>query len=452
MMYRLLQKLIKVALFFFFKRIVVTGKKNLLDQGPLIIVANHPNTMMDPLIIASLMKQQIGFVANAGLFKNPFLGRFLNHFNVIPIFRKKDIAKGEKPNNKYAFSKCHEYLDTKASILIFPEGSSYYELKLREIKTGTARIALSYESVQGLEDNLKILPIALDYSDAIQFRSMVVVTIDEPISVENYKKRYLENEMDAVLELTETIRKKLAQHVPNTTNKEQEQFLLKTHRFYTTFNEPEIDLHINPKQSLVSRTQISKAFYYLQENNPALYSKTEAEIHLFFDQINNEKLTAGFFTASFLHKNKAMVSLGYFLKFLLLAPLYLFGLFTNYVPYILPYSVFKTLKMEIEFKTSVQMVVGLITFPLFYWLELKVFEHFFEISFWNSWLLILAFLVSGYIAMYYWTELKRFKRVLRFYFFMKSEKKENILKLRDDILQNIEFAKSILQDKNTSEG
>lgn len=445
MIYRLLRKLIKIALFFFFKEIVVSGKKNMLHQGPLIIVANHPNTLMDPLIIASIMKQQIGFLGNAGLFSNPFLGHLLKYFNVIPVFRKKDIANGEKPNNKYSFSKCHDYLNKKGTILIFPEGSSYYELKLREIKTGTARIALSYESLQGLNSNLKILPIALDYSDAIQFRSMVSVTIDEPISVQNYKKRYLENEIDGVLKLTETIREKLDKHIPNTTNKEQEQFLLKIHKFYTTFNEPTTDLHLNPKQSLDSRTQISKTFYFLQENNPELYSNTEAKVYRFFDQLNNEKLTPGFFTESFHQKNRTIVLSVYFLKFLLLSPIYLFGLLVNYIPYILPFATFKALKLELEYKTSVQMIVGLIAFPLFYWLEIKVFGSNFNINFWSSWLLVIAFLVSGYITMYYWTEVKRFKRVLHFYFLLKPEKKSSILKLRDEILNSIEFAKSNLQ-------
>lgn len=445
MIYRLVRKLIKITLFFFFKKIVVTGEKNRLHQGPLIIVANHPNTLMDPLIIASIMKQQIGFLGNAGLFSNPILASLLKYFNVIPVFRKKDIAKGEKPNNKYSFSKCHQYLDEKGTILIFPEGSSYYELKLREIKTGTARIALSYESLQGLDANLKILPITLDYSDAIQFRSMVLVTIDEPISIQNYKKLYLENEIDGVLQLTETIRQKLDKHIPNTTNKEQEQFLLKAHKFYTTFNEPSTDLYLNPKESLVSRTQISKSFYFLQENNLELYTNTETKVHLFFDKLNNEKLTPGFFSESFLQKNRAIVISGYFLKFLLLAPLYLFGVLTNYVPYILPFLIYKVLKLEIEYKTSLQMIVGLISFPLFYWLESMVIGTYFNIIFWGSWLLVITFLISGYIAIYYWTEVKRFKRVLHFYYLLKPENKICILKLRDEILINIEIAKSNLQ-------
>lgn len=442
MIYRLLRKLTKIGLFFFFKKIVVSGRKNLIEEGPLIVVANHPNTLMDPLIISSLMKQQIGFLGNAGLFSNRFFGSILKYFNVIPVFRKKDIAKGEKPDNKYSFSKCHENLDEKGTILIFPEGSSYYELKLREIKTGTARIALSYKSLSNFDLNLKILPIALDYSDAIQFRSIVSVTIGEPILLEPYKQTFLNNELEAVLELTKRIHFELEKHIPNTTSKEQEQFLLKSHKFYATFNDAKTKLYSNPKQSLNSRAQISKFLNILREKNIALYNEIEKNMHLFFDKLSEENLTPGFFTESFLNKNKIVVYFSYFIKFLLFAPIYTFGIIINYVPYILPSLLFKFSKLDIEYKTSFQMIAGLFIFPLLYWLEIKLIGSYFNIGFWGFCLFVLAFLFSGYIAMYYWTEVKRFKRVLHFYFFMKQDKKSGILKLRDDILLNITVARS----------
>ena len=442
MIYRLLRKIITLSLFFFFKKIVVSGKENRLHEGPLIIVANHPNTLMDPLIIASLMKQQIGFLANAGIFANAIVASVLRYFHVIPVFRKKDIAPGDKPDNKYSFLKCHEYLDKKGTILIFPEGESYYELKLREIKTGTARIALSYESLNGLDDRLKILPIALDYSDSIQFRSMVSVTIGEPISLQAYKDSFLKNEITGVSTLTDAIRKELERHIPNTTNKEQEQFLLKSHKFYTTFNDPKGDLHLNPKHSLASRAQISKVMNALRESDTKLYVDTEIKVHHLFDQLKYEGLSPGFFTNKFFNKSSTLVLMGYFLEFLLLAPFYLFGLLANYVPYILAGSVFKVLKLDIEYKTVVLMIVGLFIFPLCYWLEIKLIENYFTIDLWESFLLLFSFVISAYIAMYYFTEAKRFRKVLHFYFFMKPEKKDSIINLRDEILSNIEIATS----------
>ena len=443
MIYGFLRQIIKLALFFFFKKIIVSGKENRVNEGPLIIASNHPNTLMDPLIIGSLMKQQIGFLANAGIFSNKLFSRVLRFFNVIPVFRKKDVAPGEKADNKYSFLKCHEFLDQKGTILIFPEGESYYELKLREIKTGTARIALSYESLKGLDPSLKILPIALDYSDSIQFRSMVSVTIDEPISVQEFKKGFNDREAEAVTGLTETIHQKLERHIPNTSNKEQEQFLLKSHKFYTTFNEPLGDLHVNPKQSLASRAQISKALHLLNKDNPGLYINTETYLHDFFDQLKEEGLTAGFFTDAFFNKSRGLVLMSYFIKFLVLAPFYLFGLLVNFIPYIIPNVVFRVLKLDIEYKTALQMIVGLITFPLFYWLEIKWIGNFYPLDLWTSLSLVLIFIITAFIAMYYFVEIKRFKRVLHFYIFMKKDKKQSILKLRDKISANIEIAKSI---------
>lgn len=83
------------------------------------------------------------------------------------------------------------------------------------------------------------------------------------------------------------------------------------------------------------------------------------------------------------------------------------------------------------------MVTGLFIFPLFYWLEIKIIGNY---DFWNSLLIILSFIISGYIAMYYWIEVKRFIRVFNFYVFMKPNTKTRILKLRDEILKNIAIA------------
>lgn len=444
MIYRFLNQIIKIGLFFFFKKIVVSGKENLKNKGPLIVVANHPNTLMDPLIIASLMKQRLGFLAKADIFKISIVARILSFFHVIPVLRKKDILPSEKPDNRETFIKCHEYLNKNGTLLIFPEGSSLYELKLREIKTGTARIALSLASIQNDENKLEILPIALDYSDAIQFGSMVSVSIGEAISLEAYQKTYLESETKGVLALTERIGEELEKFIPNTSNKEQEQFLIKAHKFYTTIKDPDYSLYLNPKESLESRNQISKALNLLNENNHDLYIDTQKKLHLFFTVLNREKLTPGFFTDKFSKRNRNWVCLSYILKFLLLAPLYLIGLLSNYIPYILPYKVFERLKIDIEYKTSIQMFVGLFTFPLFYWLEIELFLNYVSIDFWYTLLLLLAFPITGYIAMYYWTEIKRFKRVLHFYFSMKQDEKIKILKIRDEILENIELATETL--------
>lgn len=85
------------------------------------------------------------------------------------------------------------------------------------------------------------------------------------------------------------------------------------------------------------------------------------------------------------------------------------------------------------------MIVDLFIFPLFYWLETKLIGNYLNIVSWNLWLVLLTFIISGYIAMYYWTEVKRFMPFFHFYIFLKPDKKTRILKLRDEILTNIEI-------------
>jgi len=445
MIYQFLKQVIRASLFFFFKKILISGKEHIPDKGPLIIVANHPNTLMDPLLIAAITGQRIGFVANAGIFLNKIITKIFNYFHVIPIYRKKDILPGEKPDNRKAFVKCHEYLDQRGSLLIFPEGTSYYELKLREIKTGTARIALSYEDLKKFKGNLKIIPIALDYSDSIQFRSVVSVSICKAIEVEEYKQAYEVDEFDAVLQLTEDIRKELAEIVPQTSGKEQEEFLVNAHHFYTTFYSPKESLHKNPKQSLEVRTQVSKALQLLKKRNLELYLDTQSKLTRFFKIMKEERIDPALISAKIIRKYSMPVIVIQFLAFIFLFPFYLLGMFFNYIPYLLPAKIFKAMKLDIEYRAPVQMILGLICFPVYYGLVIYMYRLYINDSFWQSLILLIIMPLMGYVSMFYYAEIKRFSKLWRYKFLIDKSKKLEIDNLTTDILNNIEAARNNLE-------
>ncbi len=144
MIYQFLKISLKFAFFIFFRKRVVSGLEYIPSSGPLIIAVNHPNTLIDPLLIASLLKRKVGFLANASIFINKIISRIFNYLRVIPVYRKKDVKPGEVQDNSYNFRKCYEFFDKNGVLLIFPEGTIVNELKLRDIKTCTARIALAY--------------------------------------------------------------------------------------------------------------------------------------------------------------------------------------------------------------------------------------------------------------------------------------------------------------------
>lgn len=427
---------------------VVTGKEKIPTSGPLLIVVNHPNTFMDPLIVASITRQQVAFLGNAGIFVNKLFNKVLAYFHVIPIYRKKDIAPGEKPDNEASFAACHRYLQKEGTIILFPEGSSYYELKLRQIKTGTARIALSFEKANDYKGHLLICPVSLDYSDSLQFRSMLAVHVGEPIVVSQFKDAYENDEFEGVTQLTEEIRKALSARIPNTVDKNQEGFLINVHRFYTTYCEPSADLYKNPKRSLELRSQLAKIMRHLHKHHESLYERVNDQLSTFYRMLDEHRITSGFFTEQFQSKRLFWVYLGYFIFFLSFFPIYLFGLAINYLPYILPAWIFKQLKIDIEYKTSVGLVAGLVLFPLFYGLEWWVFRTYVSREvLWNGFFL-LALPVSGYVSMYYWINLKRFIRLIRFQFKVDRKRKEELMELKNKVKADIEEATGLLTHSN----
>ena len=105
--------------------------------------------------------RQVAFLANASLFASSFANWFLSQY-CVPIQRKTDVANKNVDNDK-SFERCDAFLSNGGCLYIAPEGTSDMERRLRPIKTGTARIALSAEAKNAFQLGLKIIPVGLTY-------------------------------------------------------------------------------------------------------------------------------------------------------------------------------------------------------------------------------------------------------------------------------------------------
>lgn len=63
MLYAILKIIIGLGTRLFYREIKVKNKEFLEHDGPMIIIANHPNSMMDGWIIAQACRQPINFLA-----------------------------------------------------------------------------------------------------------------------------------------------------------------------------------------------------------------------------------------------------------------------------------------------------------------------------------------------------------------------------------------------------
>jgi 1-acyl-sn-glycerol-3-phosphate acyltransferase len=157
----------------YYRQIAVSGA--LPAEGPLILVANHPNGLLDPLVLCVGVGRPVAFLAKSTLFSNPLARRILTAFRAIPVYRAKEADTAQ---NQETFDRARRLLAGSGWLALFPEGISHDEPELQPLKTGAARIALS-SRVAGLQ----VVPVCMLYEDNEVFRTRVALTFGAPIAV-----------------------------------------------------------------------------------------------------------------------------------------------------------------------------------------------------------------------------------------------------------------------------
>jgi 1-acyl-sn-glycerol-3-phosphate acyltransferase len=210
-LYRGLRQILRIGVDLYFVDIQSVGRHNVPADGPVIFAANHPNSIMDTVLLGTQANRKISYLAKSGLFTNPVVAWLFNECGVIPVHRS-----GGKGANEDAFRRAYEVLEESGTIGIFPEGRNSMEREMYEIKTGTARIALGAEARNDFDLGVRICPVGLNFQNRDRFLSSVLVRFGEPIDVREWKDAYAEDDRACVRELTENIQeslRELATHI-----------------------------------------------------------------------------------------------------------------------------------------------------------------------------------------------------------------------------------------------
>jgi 1-acyl-sn-glycerol-3-phosphate acyltransferase len=128
----------------FYHRVDVVGVERVPTSGPLVIVANHRNALVDPLILIATLPRALRPVAKAPLFRHPILAPFLRLAGALPVHRRQDPGS-DPAQNTAMFRGVAAALREGEAILVFPEGVSQPEPVLMPLRTGVARMVLGTE-------------------------------------------------------------------------------------------------------------------------------------------------------------------------------------------------------------------------------------------------------------------------------------------------------------------
>ena len=170
----------------------MVGAERIPRDRPLVLVANHVNGLVDPVLVLGPLPVRPRFLAKSTLWKIPVLAQLLNAARAIPVHRRQDApaasaagsgGSADASRNDDTFARCYEALAEgggTGAIALFPEGTSHNEPALQPLKTGAARIVLEAESRLG-PLGVRIVPVGLTFDERGRFRSRALVRVGEPL-------------------------------------------------------------------------------------------------------------------------------------------------------------------------------------------------------------------------------------------------------------------------------
>jgi glycerol-3-phosphate O-acyltransferase / dihydroxyacetone phosphate acyltransferase len=148
------------------------------STGPVLLLPNHPNALLDPAVIWATAARDIRFLAKSTLFDGAF-APILNGAGAIPVYRRLDQGV-DASRNAETFAAVQKALASGDAICLFPEGVSHSTGRLVPLRTGAARMAIGAER-EGIR--VTLIAVGLNFDRKTTFRSRVTVLYGRPFSV-----------------------------------------------------------------------------------------------------------------------------------------------------------------------------------------------------------------------------------------------------------------------------
>ena len=200
---------------------LTVGGARLTPDGPVLLVANHTNSLMDPPLVVVAAKRKVRFMAKYTLFTHPGISWLVKAVGSVPVYRQQDDRKLVSQNFD-SFRDVSSALADGYAVGIFPEGISHSASRLQPLKTGAARIALGAALKVGR--SFPIVPMGLVFRDRRAFRSAAHVVVGDPFAWDDIALRG-PNDKEAVRELTRRIEASMRSVTLNLTDWTDEQLV-----------------------------------------------------------------------------------------------------------------------------------------------------------------------------------------------------------------------------------
>lgn len=181
MLYLLLKHIIHFGLVNYHRSIKVYGLKNVPKNKPVLFLPNHQNALIDVLLIAVNCNRKPFFLARSDVFSGSLLNKLFSYLRMIPIYRMRD-GRDKLSKNDAVFDACARILNKGEALVLFPEGNHNLQRRVRPLSKGFTRVL--FRALELYPDlDVQIVPVGLNYRDALTFPDAASVYYGKPISV-----------------------------------------------------------------------------------------------------------------------------------------------------------------------------------------------------------------------------------------------------------------------------
>jgi glycerol-3-phosphate O-acyltransferase / dihydroxyacetone phosphate acyltransferase len=276
---RLIQTLASLITFIFY-RLEVIGEG--IPVGPVLLVMNHPNALLDPAILLAGSRRPVRFLAKSTLFTRNPLGWLVRQSGAIPVYRPRD-AGTDVTRNVAMFAAVQDALARDEAVGLFPEGISHSSGRLEPLRTGAARIAL--EAIRkGIP--LRLVPVGINYERKTLFRSRVTLMFGAPFSGTDLLTNFQTDPAGAVRLLTERISERLRSMIVEADPHFDADLVERAARLYAAAR----GLVDTAGERIERRQTIARGLERLRTENPALYERLWLKMRVYDRRLHRLKL------------------------------------------------------------------------------------------------------------------------------------------------------------------
>lgn len=425
MLYRFIQILVKIGMRLYYSEVKVKHSEYLEHDGPMIIIANHPNTLVDAWLVGNVCKQPIYFMAKGTFFSSKLKMYFLRSLNLIPINRATE-SKTKGVSNDASFEECYKVLEQGKTLVIYPEGNSHMERVLRELKSGTARIALEAEKRNGGKLNLKVVPMGLIYLQAEKFRSSIMVNVGEGSGVTHHLAEFENNNSGASKKLTEEFRSQLEKVLVTTQSKEQENLIEELVEATQSRYRGEAK---GVEEQVEFMKKVRDRIEMLSLMEPWKIEEIQNLLRNINWRLDKLKIKSDFLDRKFRSAMFIRQILFSIIFSIIGFPIFLFGFIHNYLPFKTTDLIVPKLVKNLEYYAPVAILLGLVMYPLNYLGFVYLSSFFVEIPFWAKLIYFILMPITGMYAHAFVRYLKHISFKWNYIFLVMNER-EGLIELK----------------------